>query len=343
MAPLIRVRNLEKRFVVAPLHRGMRTVFRRARGRNRQEITVVDRVGFDVSTGEMVAYVGPNGAGKSTTIKMLTGVLVPSGGEVMVDGLVPYRQRTTLASRIGVVFGQRSQLWWDLPLLDSLQILRHMYKLPEERYYSQLKRISDVLDLGPILYRPVRQLSLGQRMRGELAAAILHQPKILFLDEPTIGLDVVAKERIHALLIELNQQFQITMILTTHQLADIPRLCQRLMILDKGSLIYDGGIAAFTERYGGERRLVIDIEDADRIVGPELFGARLERREGNRLWLAYQRDQVSTPELIGHLMSCYAVRDLMLEELDIESIIHQMYSTQFLNIEQTSTVMQRRI
>jgi len=218
---------------------------RRRRGLLRSERTrvdAVDGVTFSVEAGELLGYVGPNGAGKSTTVKMLTGILVPSSGRVRVAGLDPARRRIQLARRIGVVFGQRVQLWWDLPLRDSFELLRHIYRVPAERYRANLDAFTELLELGPFLETPVRQLSLGQRMRGELTAAMLHDPEVVFLDEPTIGLDVVAKARVREFLAAANRERGVTVLLTTHDLADIERLCSRLLIIDYGRLIYDGAI-----------------------------------------------------------------------------------------------------
>ena len=216
------------------------------RGRFRRERHVVDAVNdisFRVDRGELLGYLGPNGAGKSTTIKMLTGILVPTAGHVSVAGLEPSRKRIELARRIGAMFGQRIQLWWDLPLHDSFELLRHIYRVPADRHRANLARFREVLELDPFLDTPVRQLSLGQRIRGELTAAMLHGPELLFLDEPTIGLDVVAKQRVRDFLVEINREDGVTVMLTTHDLGDIERLCNRLLVIDHGSLIWDGGIA----------------------------------------------------------------------------------------------------
>jgi ABC-2 type transport system ATP-binding protein len=226
---MIEVEHLVKQFVVR-------------RGRFRRErhvVRAVDDISFRVERGELLGYLGPNGAGKSTTIKMLTGILVPTSGRVSVAGMTPSRQRIELAKRIGAMFGQRIQLWWDLPLVDSFELLRHIYKVPADRYRTNLARFRDVLELDPFLRTPVRQLSLGQRIRGELTAAMLHGPELLFLDEPTIGLDVVAKQRVRDFLVEINREDGVTVLLTTHDLGDIERLCERLLVIDHGSLIWD--------------------------------------------------------------------------------------------------------
>ena len=301
-------------------------VYRRAgRVRRRRElVTAVDGIDLQIERGAMVGYIGPNGAGKSTTIKMLTGILVPSGGRVRVDGLEPSRSRTELARRIGVVFGQRSQLWWDLPLRDSFDLLRHVYRVPADRHAANLARFSDALDLGPLLDAPVRQLSLGQRMRGELTAALLHDPSILLLDEPTIGLDVVSKEAVREFLVEVNEEQGTTVLLTTHDLADVERLCERLLIIDHGTLIEDSTVAGITDRYGTERTLIVDLVEP----GPplEIDGARVTRVDGPRQWLRFRRGEVSASELLGRVTALADVRDLSIEEPDIESIVRDIYA-----------------
>ncbi|MGH3071654.1 MAG: ABC transporter ATP-binding protein, partial [Gaiellaceae bacterium] len=223
---MIQLRDVYKRFVVRAKTGRLR--------RERREVRAVDGISYEIEPGAMVGYLGPNGAGKSTTVKMLTGILVPSAGEIRVAGLDPSRQRIELTRRIGVVFGQRSQLWWDLPLADSFDLLRHIYRVPAARHRENLDRFTEVLGLGPFLDTPVRQLSLGQRMRGELTAALLHDPEVIFLDEPTIGLDVVAKQRVRQFLVELNRERGVTVLLTTHDLGDIERLCSRLVVIDQG-------------------------------------------------------------------------------------------------------------
>jgi ABC-2 type transport system ATP-binding protein len=292
--------------------------------RRRERVTAVDGIDLEIERGAMVGYIGPNGAGKSTTIKMLTGILVPSAGHVRVDGLEPSRSRTELARRIGVVFGQRSQLWWDLPLRDSFDLLRHVYRVPADRHAANLARFADALDLGPLLDAPVRQLSLGQRMRGELTAALLHDPSILLLDEPTIGLDVVSNEAVREFLVEVNEEQGTTVLLTTHDLADVERLCDRLLIIDHGTLIEDSTVAGITARYGTERTLVVDlVEPAPPL---EIDGARVTRVDGPRQWLRFRRGEVSASELLGRVTALADVRDLAIEEPDIESIVRDIYA-----------------
>ena len=219
------------------------------------EVVAVDGVNLSIARGEMVACLGPNGAGKSTTIKMLTGILVPTGGMAEVFGMPPHRQRRAVAQRMGVVFGQRTQLWWDLPLRDSFDLLRYIYRIPARRFAHNLATFAELLELGEFIDTPVRQLSLGQRMRGDLAAALLHDPEVLYLDEPTIGLDVVAKHRVRSFLQELNRQQGVTVLLTTHDMSDVERLCSRLLIIDHGRLLYDGSLEAMRDHVDDEETL----------------------------------------------------------------------------------------
>jgi ABC-2 type transport system ATP-binding protein len=309
---MIEVERLSKRFVV-----------REGRFRRRRRVVdAVDEISFRVERGELLGYLGPNGAGKSTTVKMLTGILVPSSGHVRVAGLEPSRQRIQLARRIGAMFGQRIQLWWDLPLVESFELLRHIYRVPADRYRANLERFRHVLDLDPFLQTPVRQLSLGQRIRGELTAAMLHGPELLFLDEPTIGLDVVAKQRVREFLAELNAERGVTVLLTTHDLGDIERLCSRLLVIDHGRLIWDGGIDELKERYGGERTLIVDLEEPAPPL--DVDGARVERVEGPRQWLRFRG---SAAELTARVAERARLIDLQVAEPDIEEIVRRIYSS----------------
>ena len=313
---MIELDRVEKTFVV----RERRGRLRRAR----REVKAVDGVSFTVEPGELVGYVGPNGAGKSTTVKMLTGVLVPSAGRISVAGFDPTRQRVRLARRIGVVFGQRVQLWWDLPLRDSFELLRHIYRVPEDRYRANLAEFVELLELGPLLETPVRQLSLGQRMRGELTASLLHEPELLFLDEPTIGLDVVAKARVREFLARQNRERGLTVLLTTHDLGDIERLCKRLIVIDHGRVLYDGDLETLKARYGPERTLVVDLEEPAPPL--EVDGARVVRIEGARQWLAFRREDVSAAQLTAAVAERARLVDLAVEEPDIEDVIRRIYS-----------------
>ncbi|HUG13678.1 MAG TPA: ATP-binding cassette domain-containing protein [Thermomicrobiales bacterium] len=324
---IIHVEGLSKTFRVARHHRGFGGALRNLVSREGHDVRAVDGISFRVARGEMVGYAGPNGAGKSTTIKMLTGILVPSGGEAVVDGLVPWRERRTLASRIGVVFGQRTQLWWDLPLIESLELLRHVYRVPKARFAANLAEFREILELDGFLNTPVRQLSLGQRMRGDLTAALLHEPPILYLDEPTIGLDVVAKARIREFLLRVNRERQVTVLLTTHDMADIAHLCPRMLIIDRGQLLYDGSVEAIRNAYGTERTLVVDLA-LDETSGPLIVPGAVEARaDGPRRWLRFRRDEVTAAELIAAVSARYRIHDLTLEEPDIEGVVRRMYET----------------
>lgn len=307
---------------------GIEKVFdvRRKVGRLRREkhqVRAVDGISFQVPRGEMVGYIGPNGAGKSTTIKMLTGILTPSAGRLRVAGIDPSRERTRLAHRIGVVFGQRTTLWWDLPLIDSYRLMHRMYRVPDARFRANLERCVELLDLAELLDVPVRQLSLGQRMRGDIAAALLHDPEVLYLDEPTIGLDVISKAKVREFLRELNAERGTTVLLTTHDLTDIEMLCKRVMVIDHGRLLYDGSLAGLHEVGESERTLVVDLE---RELPPiEAPGARVVRVDGPRQWLAFPATQSAAP-LVARVAASYPLVDLSVREPDIEAVIAKMYA-----------------
>ncbi len=312
---LIEVRDLTRTFVV-----------RRGAGRLRRTTSVVEAVRdltFSVAAGEMVGYIGPNGAGKSTTIKMLTGILVPTGGHLRVAGLEPSRQRTELARRIGVVFGQRTTLWWDLPLRDSFALLQKIYRVDGDRHRRNLAEYVELLDLGDLLDTPVRQLSLGQRMRGDITAALLHDPEILYLDEPTIGLDVVSKGRLRDFLRTLNAERGTTLLLTTHDLQDIEALCRRVIVIDHGTAVFDGPQGDLHTHVGASRTLVVDLVDEAPPIDVE--GAVTRRVEGPRQWLTFPADASAAP-LVAAVAASYAVADLSIQEPDIEDVIRRIYA-----------------
>jgi ABC-2 type transport system ATP-binding protein len=294
--------------------------------RAKRTVHAVAGVTLRIEPGEMVGYIGPNGAGKSTTLKMLTGVLTPSGGTVSVCGLAPVPQRTKLALRIGVVFGQRSQLWWDLPLGESFRLLRHIYRVPAAEHEARLRRCRQLLDLDEFLDTPVRQLSLGQRMRGELTAALLHGPEVLFLDEPTIGLDVVSKQAVRSFLAELGRTGDVTLVLTTHDLADIERLCRRLVVIDHGRVVHDGTIEALHARYGSRRRLVVDL-DAPLPPGFVLPGASRTAVEADGHRVTFALDEIAAGAAVAALVAVASVRDLSVVEPDIEDVVARLYAS----------------
>ncbi|MEZ5378898.1 MAG: ATP-binding cassette domain-containing protein [Acidimicrobiales bacterium] len=315
--PAVRLRHVHKRYVV-------RTKGGRLR-RRRIEVHAVDDVSFDIGRGEMVGYLGPNGAGKSTTIKMITGILTPSDGTVEVLGLRPTADRRALARQIGVVFGQRSQLWWDLPLIDSFDLLHHVYGTDAARHAHNVAEFVERLDLGGFLTTPVRQLSLGQRMRGELTAALLHDPALVVLDEPTIGLDVVSKHAVRAFLGEVNRDRGTTVLLTTHDLDDVEQLCDRMLIIDQGRVLLDGGVADFKDEYGTHRMLVVDFAEVEAPV--DVAAAEFMRAEGPRQWIQFDRRTISASDLIVAVTAGRAVRDLTIEEPSIEELIRGIYQS----------------
>ena len=292
--------------------------------RERTEVRAVEDLSFSVTAGEMVGYIGPNGAGKSTTIKMLTGILVPSSGRLRVAGVDPQRDRARLARRIGVVFGQRTTLWWDLPLRDSYELARRIYRIEDARYRRNLDRCIELLELGPLLDVPVRQLSLGQRMRGDIAAALLHDPEVLYLDEPTIGLDVISKNRVREFLAEINTESGTTVLLTTHDLTDIERLCSRVMVIDHGRVVYDGGLDGLHEAGRSERTLVVDLA----LPAPpiEVPGTRVVKVEGPRQWLAFPSSESAAP-LVAAVAAAHPLVDLSVREPAIEDVIARMYAS----------------
>jgi ABC-2 type transport system ATP-binding protein len=319
--PIVHVEGLTK--VFASRRRSREAGFvRRVTGESVQTVAV-DRVSFEIEPGSIVGYIGPNGAGKSTTIKMLTGILVPTEGVVRVCGFEPARERKHLARRIGVVFGQRTQLWWDLPLRESFELLRYVYRVDERRHRENLERFGELLDLAPLLDVPVRQLSLGQRMRGDLAAALLHDPELVLLDEPTIGLDVVAKDRVRQFVRELARESGTTILLTTHDMDDVERLSDRVMVIDHGRLIYDGDLDSLRRRFGGETILVADLDEP----GPPLDvpGARVVKIEGPRQWLQFHRDEVSAADIVARVAARAGLKDLSLEEPAIEDVVRRIY------------------
>ena len=318
MTRVIETRGLRKEFTVRVKAGWLR--------RRTRVVTAVDGLDLTVDRGEMVGYIGPNGAGKSTTLKMLTGVLYPSAGHVRVCGFEPVRQRTRLARRIGVVFGQRSQLWWDLPLSESFTLLRHVYAVPAADSAARLARCRRLLELDAFLDVPVRQLSLGQRMRAELTAALLHGPEVLFLDEPTIGLDLVSKQAVRAFLAALGAAGDTTIVLTTHDLADIERLCRRLVVIDQGRLVHDGPLDDLHARYGSRRRLVVDL-DEPLAADLALPGVTVESTQANGRRIVYTLDgTVTAGQLVSRLTEVAALRDISVLEPAIEDVVARIYT-----------------
>jgi ABC-2 type transport system ATP-binding protein len=285
--------------------------------------TAVNSISFEIEKGEIVGYIGPNGAGKSTTIKMLAGILVPSAGAIEVDGFVPWQDRSTYVKKIGVVFGQRTHLWWDVPVIDSLYLLRDIYKIPEPQFRRNLDIFNEVLGLKEFQAVPVRQLSLGQRVRADIAAALLHEPSILFLDEPTVGVDVVSKDLLRKFLKELVKEKKVTVLLTTHDMNEIEKLCQRIIIIDHGQILYDGSIEQIRAKYSNERILSVEFENE--IPDFTLPYTTLKRSEGRKKWFCFNRFQTSASDLISEMSKQFPVSDLIVEEPEIEEIIRTIY------------------
>jgi len=319
----IDVRELTKEFRVRQRPKGtLRAVSSLLRPEFRT-VRAVDAASFQIERGELVGYIGPNGAGKSTTIKMLAGILVPTSGTVEVGGLVPHRARIANALRMGVVFGQRSQLYWDLPMEETFGLYRKMYRVDEARFKRNVEFYVELLDMKEYLRTPVRQLSLGQKMRADLAVALLHDPEVVYLDEPTIGLDVVAKSRIRTFVRAVNAERRTTVVLTTHDMEDIAQICDRIIMIDRGRIVFDGRISSFMEQYGGEHMITVDFAGEAPAVGdPRL---KVIRSEGPRRVILIHRRDISPGEAVSLLTRAHAVNDISIREASIEDVVRGIY------------------
>lgn len=333
--PIIVANDLTKRFHTPKKEAGLRGAVRHLLRPEYEDKVAVDEINLSISVGESVAYVGPNGAGKSTTLKMLTGILVPSSGDIRVNGLIPHKQRMENNRRIGVVFGQRSQLWWDLPVQESFRLLGDIYQVPETTFKHNMDEFIEILELEPLLSKPVRYLSLGQRMRCDLAAALLHSPPILYLDEPTIGLDVAVKVRIRDFIKRINQERQVTVMLTSHDLGDIENTCERLVMINEGRIVYDGSLLAIKEQFGKERVLRIllkePLHDAHRIAEQGLqahLSVNITQDEPHHLVIRFNSDDITSGTIINTLWSLLPIADLQTEETSVEFIIRKLYEGQ---------------
>lgn len=320
---IIAVNGLWKQFRVPKRKKGLLGGLSSLFSRDHETKTALDHISFSIKEGELVGYIGPNGAGKSTTVKILSGILVPNGGDVTVMGKTPWKHRIETVRQLGVVFGQRTQLWWDLPVLDSFELLKEIYSISDADYKNSLERLVDTLNLSKVLHVPVRQLSLGQRMRCDIAASLLHSPKILFLDEPTIGLDAVSKLAVRDFVRHLNKEHKVTIMLTTHDMDDIESLCNRVLILNEGKIFLDGSLAELRRKMQPERRLIIDLQrEHDHVSDPE---AVVVRQEGHRVWLSFNPVTTQTPDLIRRITAAHPIRDLYVENPPIEEIIARFY------------------
>ena len=327
--PIIEVNNLRKEYNVKVRHEGLNGAIKGLFTNERKIIKAVNGISFSIDEGEVVGYIGPNGSGKSTTIKMMSGILVPSSGNIKIDGLDPQKERKQVVQNLGVVFGQRTQLYWDLRLGESFELLKRIYRIPENIYKQNLDIMKEILNVDEIIDVPVRQMSLGQRMKGDLTAAVLHSPKVLFLDEPTIGLDVDAKHSIRKFIKDINKINKTTIILTTHDLDDISELCSRVIILNKGEIIEDGSLKDLTDKVAPQRRLIIEFfeepANVESLIQDVTDFAKITKKENSRIQFEFNRNFITASDLIYKIGESHKIRDLQLEEADIEDIIRQIY------------------
>lgn len=329
---MIKVCNLTKEFKTNKKYPGFKGSIKSLFSTEYTVTSAVDNMNFEIEEGEVVGYIGSNGAGKSTTIKMMTGILTPTSGKVEVNGIIPYENRTENAMNIGVVFGQRTQLWWDLPLSETFSLLRDIYSVSPEDFKERMKFFNEVLEIGEFMLRPVRTLSLGQRMRADLAASLIHNPKILYLDEPTIGLDVVVKEKVRNAIKQINKKYNTTVILTTHDLEDIEELCDRIIIIDKGVKIYDGSLSEIKDKYGYMTNVSILIkknELEDKININSYFNLdnndlNLSDEDG-KINITFNKNKISQMEIIQYFMENYILQDFSVKETSIDDIIKKIY------------------
>ena len=329
--PQIVVEGLSKRYRIAERDAGISGAVKGLFRRRHRTVHALRDVGFEIERGELVAYIGPNGAGKSTTVKILSGILVPDGGRCEVEGRVPWKERVAHVAGIGVVFGQRTQLWWDLPVVESFDLLGSIYRVGAKRHRATRDELVELLDLEILLNTPVRQLSLGQRMRCELVAALLHEPDILFLDEPTIGLDAVSKLAVRRFIKRLNKQQGVTVLLTTHDMDDVEAVCSRVMVIGNGRLLSDGSMDDLRKQVSGERRLIVDLAHGDEAIEEELV--TIVERSGPRVTMAFHPSEISPAELIARITGRHEVRDLFVEHPPIEEIIAELYALHELDSE----------
>ncbi|MED5042844.1 ATP-binding cassette domain-containing protein [Geobacillus stearothermophilus] len=324
----IEVEQLRKEFKVHKSRSGLVGAFRDLWTRRYATIRAVDGISFAVRQGEIVGYIGENGAGKSTTIKMLTGILTPTSGRIVVNGMNPHKEREKFVRTIGVVFGQRSQLWWDIAVQESFRLLKKVYRVPDEQYRRHMGEVIEMLDIGPLLDKPVRKLSLGQRMRCEIAAALIHNPPLLFLDEPTIGLDVLVKLNIRQFLKQLSERYGTTILLTTHDMSDIEALCERVIMLDEGKIIYDGSLGQLKEKWGQGKRISFTfVEEAPLVALQELTtGLDVNWKQGEQpnVWVAHVPSG-GVPEVVSRVAARYPLQDIHIHEVPTEEIIRNIY------------------
>lgn len=322
---VIEVQHLVKDFKKNQKETGIRGAVKSLIKPDKTIYRAVDDISFSVGAGEIVGYIGPNGAGKSTTIKMMCGILQPTSGAVYINGVSPFKSRKQVASQIGVVFGQRTQLYWDLRLGESFELLRRIYKVSDQTYKYNMLALDEILNIQEIIDTPVRQLSLGQRMRGDLAASMLHSPPLMFLDEPTIGLDVEVKYAVRKFIKDINKKYGTTIILTTHDLDDIKELCTRIIIINKGVIVEDGSLKALMDRLAPTKNLIVDfLEVPDEDI--DIQNATITKRQGSRIWFEYHKKTTCAGDIISQLSDQYTIRDMNLEETSIDDVIRRVYA-----------------
>lgn len=329
---IIEINNLCKHFKVLNRHEGIKGAFKDLFSKDYKTVKAVDNISMSIDEAETVGFVGPNGAGKSTTIKMMTGVLEPTSGYIKINSLIPYKNRKKYVQNIGVVFGQRTQLWWELPVIESFKILKDIYQIEPEIYEENMSIFNELVNLKELYLTPVRFLSLGQRMLCDIAASFLHNPKIIFLDEPTIGLDVSIKSKIRTVIKNLNEQRKTTILLTTHDISDIEALCRRIIIIDKGSIIYDGDIQTINKLFGAYRTLRADINESGEVVSSAVnqsFKCKnripVEKHEDGWISITVNQDEVPLLNILNFIMNKYSIKDIKIEEIETESIIRKIY------------------
>lgn len=325
---MIEIKSLTKEFKTAVREEGVLGMFKTLFSTKYEVKSAVNNISLKINDGEMVGYIGSNGAGKSTTIKMMCGILTPTNGSIEIDGVEPYKKRKVIASKIGVVFGQKTQLWWDIPLIESFKVLKEIYRISDIDYQERLNFLYEVLGIKDFVNQPVRTLSLGQRMRADLAAAWLHNPKILFLDEPTIGLDVLVKEKIRNAIKMMNEKFNTTVILTTHDMKDIEDLCKRIIIIDKGNIIYDGTLENVKYRFGDLRTLTVTLRNKktdDELYNYEgkLKFLRDEENE-NKLIIKFNAQEITLETVINYAFNQLGATDMKVEEIGIEDVVKRL-------------------
>ena len=326
---MIEVNDLTKVFRKPVRGNGLSGMVKTLFSRKYDEVRAVDGISFTVPDGEIVGYIGPNGAGKSTTVKMMCGILTPTSGSVHIDGVEPYRKRRQVAQHIGVVFGQKTQLWWDIPLIESFKVLKEIYQIPDTDYAERMRFLGEVLDITRFLSQPVRTLSLGERMRADLAASMLHNPRILFLDEPTIGMDVLVKEKIRLAVHELNRTYGTTVVLTTHDMTDIEDLCSRIILLEKGTILYDGPLTSLKKRFGNLKTLTLTVPaeiqaEAVPMLSPEIAISE----EDGRLVLRFDADKIALEQVVQYAFGDLRAMDMKIAEISIGDVVKTILEQQ---------------